>query len=120
MNIIDSLIQQRFELIVSFKAICEFVAKERFEGRNAYKLFIDYFLPKLTGDGILLLADVTTYSTALNEWLPRLMDKALASSACIVNSRNEGYSQLFKVSHSKSHIDESKLAWRIIQKVNTL
>ena len=36
LNLIDGLIDKQFDIILTFKAICEFVTKERFEQDNAY------------------------------------------------------------------------------------
>lgn len=116
MTIIDSVISESFDIIISCKAVCEFVTKERFEEQNAYKQIASTLLPKLKEDGIMLLVDITTYSNVSQEWLPQMMDKGLSSIRCNVLECNEGYNQKFIVSHSRKKKDVSKVAWRIIQK----
>lgn len=116
LSILDSVISQTFNIILSSKSVCEFVTKEKFEEQNAYKHITQSLLPKLQIDGIFLLTDVTTYNDVSQEWLPRMMDQGLAGVNCQVIERNEGYNQAFTVSHSKRKNDISKIAWRIINK----
>lgn len=114
--LLDEGINSKFDIIMSFKAICEFVTKERFKGQNAYTQFVNTFLPKLKDGGIMLLVDVTTYNKVSQQWLPQMMDNGLEQTGCRVMARNEGYNQVFFVSHSKRIRDISKVAWRIIEK----
>ena len=116
LNILDSIIPNGFDIIMSFKAICEFVTKERFEQQNAYNYIVRNLLPKLNSEGIMLFVDVTSYNNVSQEWLPKMMDKGLEEADCQVIRRNEGYNQTFTVSHSRRKRDVSKVAWRIIQK----
>lgn len=116
LDILDPIVPGGFDIIMSFKAICEFVTKERFEQQNAYSHIILYLLPKLSSDGIMLFVDVTSYNNVSQEWLPKMMDKGLEEVGCQVIQKNEGYNQIFTVSHSKKKRDVSKVAWRIIQK----
>lgn len=114
--LLDEGINSKFDIIMSFKAICEFVTKERFKGQNAYTQFVNTFLPKLKDGGIMLLVDVTTYNKVSQQWLPQMMDNGLEQTGCRVMARNEDYNQVFFVSHSKRIRDISKVAWRIIEK----
>lgn len=114
MTVLDSIISDKFDIIMTFKAICEFVTKDRFEQENAYTHFAKSFLPKLTNDGIMVITDVTTYNNVSQEWLPKMMDRGLNEASCNIIGKNEGYNQAFKVSHSKCRNDVSKIAWRII------
>lgn len=116
MTITDSIITDLFDIIISFKAVCEFVSKERFEEQNAYKQIALSLLPKLKENGIMTLVDVTTYNNVSQEWLPRMMDEGLSCVGCNVIEKNEGYNQQFLVSHSNKKRDLSKIAWRIIKK----
>lgn len=104
----------KYDIIMSFKAICEFVSKERFEQSNAYARISKCLLPRLNLGGIMLLVDVTTYSSVSQEWLPRMIDSGLAQSEAVIAGRNPGYNQSFYVSHSHCKEDRSKVAWRII------
>jgi SAM-dependent methyltransferase len=116
LSIIDSVISTQFDIIISFKAICEFVTKQRFEQDNPYEHIAHTFLPKLMDKGIMLLVDVTSYNNVSQEWLSNMIDKGLNNVNCKIVSRNIGYNQPFLISHSKKQNDVSKVAWRIIEK----
>ena len=116
LSILDSVLTNEFNIIISCKSICEFVTKERFEKQNPYEHIVKTFLPKLDTLGAMFLVDVTTYSNVSQEWLPLMMDKGLSKTNCKVVMKNEGYNQKFTVSHSRREKDISKVAWRIIQK----
>lgn len=116
LDVLDSIIPDGFDIMMSFKAICEFVTKERFEQQNAYSHIIRCLLPKLNLDGIMLFVDVTSYNNVSQEWLPQMMDKGLAEAGCQVIQQNSGYNQIFTISHSRKKRDVSRVAWRIIQK----
>lgn len=116
LHVMNSVMAGNFDIFMSFKAICEFVTKERFEQQNAYAHIAQTFLPRIKGDGIMVLADVSTYNNVSQEWLPMMMDEGIALSQSRVLLRNEGYNQTFTVTHQKQTNDISKIAWRIIQK----
>jgi len=116
LEVLDSVVSGDFDIIMSFKAICEFVTKERFEQQNAYSHIVRYLLPKLNFKGIILFVDVTSYNNVSQEWLPKMMDKGLEEAGCQVLQKNCGYNQAFTISHSRKTRDVSKVAWRIIQK----
>ncbi len=120
LSVLDTVLIDKFDIIMSFKAICEFVTKERFERQNAYEHIVKTFIPKLKDNGMMLLVDVTTYNNVSQEWLPLMMDKGLNRVACPVVMKNDGYNQLFAVSHSRHQRDVSKIAWRIIRKQGNL
>ncbi|MBM6669541.1 hypothetical protein H6B14_01960 [Phocaeicola coprophilus] len=116
LSILEEVLSCKFDIILSFKAICEFVTKERFEQSNPYKHVADLFLQKLEDDGVMLLADVTVYNDVSQEWLPHMMDVGLQQVFCNVIAQNEGYNQSFRVFHSRKRMDVSKIAWRIINR----
>lgn len=116
LGILNNVIKRQFDIIISFKAICEFVTKQQFEQENAYKHIVRNFIPKLKSEGLMVLDDVTTYNNVSQEWLPQMMDKGLMAADCSIAFRNEGYNQSFFISHSHRGNDESKVAWRIITK----
>jgi SAM-dependent methyltransferase len=113
MGIVTDIITQSFDFIISFKAICEFVTRQQFEEQNPYEHVINVFSPKLTSDGIICLADVTSYSEVSNDWLPKMLDRA--SNACNVEilCRNCGFNEEYHITHSHHTNDTSKIAWRI-------
>ena len=115
LRILDSVLNRYFDIIVSFKAICEFVTKDQFEKRNAYEHIVKFLLPKLDKKGILLLEDVTIYNHVSQEWLPMLMDKGLSAANCCIVAKNEGYNQTYLITHSCKSNDISKVAWRMIK-----
>lgn len=117
LEVLDSVLRGDYDLIISFKAICEFVTKQRFEEVNAYKHIANTFLPKLKNDGLMLLVDVTTYSNTSQEWLPKMMDAGLRECDCSIIAQNEGYNQVYYVTHSHRCNDISKVAWRMIKKI---
>ena len=116
LNLIDRLIDEHFDIILTFKAVCEFVTKERFEQDNAYAYICKCFLPKLNVGGLMLLLDVTTYNCVSQEWLPQMLDKGIEEAHALIVGRNEGYNHCFKVSPSNCFQDRSKVAWRLIIK----
>ncbi|MCI7701249.1 MAG: hypothetical protein SPL14_03565 [Candidatus Onthomorpha sp.] len=114
-SMIETICKDRkYDIFMTFKAVCEFVTKERFEQSNAYTHIIQSFLPNVKSDGIMLLDDVTSYNDVSQEWLPKMMDEGIKASGRTITISNSGYNQVFKVSHSRFDNDVSKVAWRII------
>lgn len=116
LHILDKVMKKRFDIIMSFKAICEFVTKEQFEQQNAYEHIAKFLTPKMKDNGILLFEDVTTYNNTSQEWLPIMMDRGLRLANCAVAKKNEGYNQTYLITHSHKTNDKSKVAWRLINK----
>lgn len=116
LNILNEVMNEQFDIIMSFKAICEFVTEQQFEQKNPYEHIAKFLLPKLGEDGILLLEDVTTYSHTSQEWLPKMMDKGLKVANCKIVMQNEGYNQTYTITHSHKSNDKSKVAWRMIKR----
>lgn len=104
-----------FDIIMTFKAICEFVTIDRFDNQNAYLHFIRSYLSKLAKDGIMVIADVSTYNITSQEWLPQMLDEGIAANKCNLIMKNEGYNQSFFITHSLFKGDVSKVSWRIIE-----
>ncbi len=111
------LSKDSFEIIMTFKAICEFVTIDRFEKQNAYLHFVRSFLSKLAQDGIMTIIDVSTFNSTSQEWLPRMLDSGIAANKCNLIMKNEGYNQSIFVSHSAKTGDVSKISWRIIENI---
>ena len=116
LSILDSVIPRGLDMFVSFKAICEFVTKERFEQQNAYTHIIKTFLPKLDEYGLMVLADLTSQNKVSQEWLPRMLDAGYSHTDCQLLMKNNGYNQTFTVSHKRKTNDISKIAWRILKR----
>ena len=116
LTVLNHVLRRSFDLIISFKAICEFVTKQQFENQNAYEHITKFLLPKLSEEGMILLVDVTTYNGTSKEWLPIMMDRGLLASNCCIVDRNQGYNQTYSVTHSLMTKDVSKVAWRMVKK----
>jgi len=118
LTILDEMIAGKFDIIMSFKAICEFVTKDQFDGNNPYAHIVKTYIPHLNNMGIMVLVDVTTYNNTFKEWLPNMLDKGLALVDCLIVGRNNGYNQTFCVKHSRTYgcVDTSKICWRIVTK----
>ena len=101
----DEIITGPFDIVMTFKAICEFVSKERFEDQNPYYTVSESLLKKLNKGGIMLLVDVSSKSDVTNDWLPNMMDKGLSKFSVNKLYRNPEFNQSFYVSHSKQHRD---------------
>ena len=115
LSVLGNVIKCKFDIIISFKAICEFVTKQQFEKQNAYEHIAKFLLPKLSDTGIMLLVDVTTYNNTSKEWLPKMLDRGLMKSDCEIVGKNEAYNQPYSISHSRMTNDVSKVAWRMIK-----
>ena len=116
-DLVGEVLSTKFDLVITFKAICEFVEKQQFETKNPYSHITTMFLPKLTDDGVMVLEDITVYNGVSEEWLPKMMDKGLSAvSNCEIINRNQGFNQAIFVSHSRMRNDVSKVAWRIIRR----
>ena len=114
LSILDSVVTNRFDIIMTYKAICEFVTKQQFELNNPYCHIAKFLFPKLNEKGILLIEDITTKSNVVQEWLPMMMDKGLKEAGCLVAQKNEGYNQSYYITHSRKQNDKSNVAWRMI------
>ena len=113
MKMVDNIITQSYDFIISFKAICEFITKQQFEQQNPYEHIINIFMSKLSSKGVICLADITSFNAVSQDWLPTMLDNA--SKACNVDIlyRNEGFNEDYHISHTHHKNDMSKIAWRI-------
>lgn len=116
LSVLDTIIPCGLDIFLSFKAICEFVTKERFEQQNAYTHIIKTFLPKLDENGLMVLADLTSLNKVSQEWLPQMMDAGYSQTDCQLLMKNNGYNQTFTVTHKRRTNDISKIAWRILKR----
>lgn len=116
MSIIDSVLSDSFDMIITFKAICEFVTKQQFETKNPYTHFVQTFLPKLSKDGIMLIEDITSINETSKEWQSKTMDNGLLNTKCRVVCKNPLNYDKYTITHSQTKNDVSKVAWRIIKR----
>lgn len=117
LSIVNEVINLKFDLIITFKAICEFVSKQQFEQQNPYEHIVKTLLPKLNKKGLMVLVDITVpiYNGISEEWLPKMMDKGLKATDCEIVFYNPGYNISIYITHSHKVNDISKVAWRIIK-----
>lgn len=116
LSVLNDNLTDEFDIILSFKAICEIISKELFAKDNAYKKVVQFLLPLLKKNGLLILADISSQDNISREWLPNLMDNGLRQLDCDVINKNDSYNQAFYVKHSRCQQDKSKIVWRVIQK----
>ena len=115
LNIMGDVVTDGYDIVLSFKTLCEFITKARFGDKNAYEQFLRVFIPKIKPDGMIMIVDVTTLNKQANEWLPRIMDRGInALSEELYIERNPGFNETFTISHSRHTEDKSKIAWRIV------
>lgn len=115
-EILNNIITKKFDFIISFKSICEFITKQQLNISNPYEYFLDTFLTKLSDLGVMCIVDVSFLNCVSNEWLPRMMDKAINScdKADIID-RNTNFNECYYISHSRKKEDISKVFWRILK-----
>ena len=116
LSILDAIMDYDYDIVISFKTVCEFVTKQQFEEKNAYEYLVKFMMPRISDDGQMLLVDVTTKNNVAREWLPDLMDIGLQKAGATIIGRNIGNNETFVVNHSRQHNDISKIAWRLIRK----
>ena len=117
LDMVNVVMKDSYDIIMTFKAICEFVTIDRFDRQNPYQHITDFFLPRLSDGGIMLFVDLSSKNNTSQEWLPKQMDKGLSKCSCTILRRNEGYNQTFYVRHSRrTDCDVSKIVWRLVTK----
>lgn len=116
MKMVDNIITQSYDFIISFKAICEFVTKQQFEQQNPYEHIINLFMPKLSSKGVICLAVITSFNAVSQDWLPIMLDNAAKTCNVDILYRNIGFNEDYHISHRCYTNDISKIAWRIYKK----
>lgn len=116
MKMVDNIITQSYDFIISFKAICEFVTKQQFEQQNPYEHIINLFMPKLSSKGVICLADITSFNAVSQDWLPIMLDNAAKTCNVDILYQNIGFNEDYHISHRCHTNDISKIAWRIYKK----
>ena len=120
----------QYDLVLSFKAVNEFVQKRTFDPDNAYYTVARHLCPLLKKHGAFVLADVSTQLNNNVLYYPHLMNAGLNEylreepqfrtvipSSCFTHesSCSGCYMQdVFYVSHSRKTNDISKVAYRVI------
>ncbi|KAF0236875.1 MAG: hypothetical protein FD181_2382 [Prolixibacteraceae bacterium] len=131
-EIMDEIVKSSFDYILSFKAICELISKQRITG-NAYQYVAEILAPKLTETGLITLLDVTVKNDMIGTYYPIYMNqglrhflidaetfKTLIPLPC--HKFEDSCTQLcftqriFKITHSRKINDISKVSYRIMGK----
>lgn len=115
LSVLNTIIDKNYDIIISFKAVCEFVTKQQFEEKNAYQYLASFLKERLNDNAIMLLVDISSYNNVSQQWLPDIMDEGLKEAGCVIINRNKGYNYPFFITHSRHHNDISKVAWRLIK-----
>lgn len=130
MALLGDVIEERYDIILSFKAVNEFIQRKRFP-QNAYKHFCEILAPFLAKKGFLVMLDVTTKNDVSGLYYPVMMNNGvndflrdntafttLLPIPCFLKNSecNElcYMQQRFYVSHSSRVCDLSKVSYRVI------
>ena len=130
MALLGDVIEKKYDIILSFKAVNEFIQRKRFL-QNAYKHFCEILAPVLAKNGLLVMLDVTTKSDLSGFYYPVMMNNGvndflrdnaafttLLPIPCLLKSGECTAScymqQRFYVSHSSRVCDLSKVTYRVI------
>ena len=118
------------DFLLFSKVGCELHGKNVFQGRNVYKVMLDYFMPKISDNGVFSLLDVTTKVDG-QEFMPFILNQGvnaymaghpeyatLVPQSCCEYERECAvpcfYQQEFSVTHCKKTKDSSKICYRLV------
>jgi SAM-dependent methyltransferase len=131
-NDIDfSNVDKKIDFILSFKMICEIIARGSGKNDRSYYEITKKSLPLLSETGLFIILDVTTKQEHINTFNPILMNtqirdalqesndyKTLLPLSCNrfeQNCEDECFTQrIFKVTHKQRSDNSSKVAYRVI------
>ena len=132
LNFVSDVLSDKYDLILSCKAICEMLAKRRIKNK-AYKQTASMLSSKLTDKGIMLIEDVTIKSPATEKFIPYMLNAELNEFV----AENDEFATIYptackdkeskcingcffkkeiRVTHSAKNNDISKIIYRIIGK----
>lgn len=132
LNLVSDVLSDKYDLILSCKAICEMLAKRRIKNK-AYKQTASMLSSKLTDKGIMLIEDVTIKSPATKKFIPYMLNAELNEFV----AENDEFATIYptackdkeskcingcffkkeiRVTHSAKNNDISKIIYRIIGK----
>ena len=132
LNLVSDVLSDKYDLILSCKAICEMLAKKRIENK-AYKQTASMLSSKLTDKGIMLIEDVTIKSPTTEKFIPYMLNAELNEFV----AENDDFATIYptackdketkciggcffkkeiRVTHSAKNNDISKIIYRIIGK----
>lgn len=113
LSLLNAIVRDQYDIVMTSKAICEFVGKSCLGAQRAYAEFLRVFQNKLKPNGAVLLTDIAS-PLLEGYWCGDLMDKAIQGAGGRVLFRNQGYNQQYLISHSLNPCDISKLVWRMV------
>lgn len=132
LNLVSDVLSDKYDLILSCKAICEMLAKRRIKNK-AYKQTASMLSSKLTDKGIMLIEDVTIKSPTTEKFIPYMLNAELNEFV----AENDEFATIYptackdkeskcingcffkkeiRVTHSAKNNDISKIIYRIIGK----
>lgn len=132
LNLVSDVLSDKYDLILSCKAICEMLAKRHIKNK-AYKQTASMLSSKLTDKGIMLIEDVTIKSPATEKFIPYMLNAELNEFV----AENDEFATIYptackdkeskcingcffkkeiRVTHSAKNNDISKIIYRIIGK----
>lgn len=132
LNLVSDVLSDKYDLILSCKAICEMLAKRRIKNKT-YKQTASMLSSKLTDKGIMLIEDVTIKSPATEKFIPYMLNAELNEFV----AENDEFATIYptackdkeskcingcffkkeiRVTHSAKNNDISKIIYRIIGK----
>ena len=132
LNLVSDVLSDKYDLILSCKAICEMLAKRRIKNK-AYKQTASMLSSKLTDKGIMLIEDVTIKSPATEKFIPYMLNAELNEFV----AENDEFATIYptackdkeskcingcffkkeiRVTHSAKNNDISKIIYRLIGK----
>ncbi len=132
LNDVVNTTTHQYHIVLSFKALNEFIQGNTFPNGNVYKIVAEKFLPLLADNGILILSDLTNkydrgnffYPVKMNEGLNSLLRanttyKSIVPVTCYHHEhkcRGCYMQDIICVTHSRKIRDISKVAYRVIGK----
>lgn len=113
LSLLDEVVRDHYDIVMTSKAICEFVGKDCLDVQRAYVEFLRVFGKKLKAQGVVVMTDVASPLKG-NCWCGDLMDRAIKEHSARLVARNTGNNQQYLVSHSRRSLIGSKLVWRVV------
>ena len=130
LDAISEIVSDKYDIVLSCKAICEMLAKNRLK-QKTYKSTAIILASKLSNDGVLFIEDVTIKSPATDMFIPITLNSELNEfvresiefvtlypRSCSNNGNKciDGcfFKREFHLSHSRKKNDISKVVYRFI------
>lgn len=112
---LKNILRKNLDIILTFKAVCEFATRQRFESQNPYQCFAKFMLPYLSETGFICIEDITSRNEVANKWIPDMIAEAIDNSSYTILDKNYNARETVVVSHSHRTNDNSKIVWRLFR-----